>query len=179
MLVVQWLHLNLKTGLIASKIRRNSYVYRCHRLIFSTQVSGDYWIFSKAGIVPFALNLPVIKEHGIRNSKRSRVKEICGSTPLHILISWVCNYMPRWKKKMPKAKLNTQEHIWRNEGICMVNLETRCRWVVSFVHLSLYRGKRENRYPPNGSLGGPRNWSVSYGKDKSSASTGNRTTNFR
>jgi len=47
----------------------------------------------------------------------------------------------------------------------ILNLGTRCRWLVNVTPQSLYR-RKEHWYPLNRRLGGPQSWSVHIGEKK-------------
>jgi len=68
---------------------------------------------------------------------------------------------------------------WESGGIasCILDLNTRFRWVVNFMTQSLYpRGKRP-WYPLEWKLGGSQGWSVCGSKEKKNfiALAGNQT----
>jgi hypothetical protein len=59
--------------------------------------------------------------------------------------------------------------------VSLIKRKCRGRWVVSFTPLSLYHRWKSSRYPLDRRLGGPRSRSGHWSREKTLASTGNRT----
>jgi hypothetical protein len=79
-----------------------------------------------------------------------------------------------WKGKVVPVLLLTEHHAlneyWGSGGIAVriLDLDTRCRWVVSFTPRQLYLQGKSSSYPLDRRLDGPQSRSGCSGKEKNS-----------